>query len=121
MFLSKFYNKYVVIKKGKFQEEKDDGIFLSPREYINRINLYSEFNFQLVNQKLEKIEHQTRLKKEKEDIPQIHTPIFRVNLNDKKTFLIYDYHRIIDLGAGEMFGDQALSGILSRGQWQMGQ
>ena len=110
----KFYNKYVVTKKGKYQEEKDDGLFLSPREYINRINIYSDFDFQRVNKEIEKIEREARLKKEEEEGPQARNSIDSVNLNEIKTFLIYDYHRVTELGSGEMFGDQALSSATSQ-------
>ena len=71
-----FYNKYVVTKKGKYQEENDDGIFLSP--------------------------------------PQTSKSIDNLKLNELKTFLIYDYHRVTELGSGEMFGDQALSSATSQ-------
>ena len=62
----KFYNKYVFKKVGKFQEEYDDGIFLSPREYTTRINLYSEFDFETLNIKLDNIKRMEQLKKEEE-------------------------------------------------------
>ena len=110
----KFYNKYVVTKKGKYQEEKDDGIFLSPREYIKRINLYSDFDFETLNQEFAEIEREARLKKLEEEGSQDHKSIDSINLNDTKTFLIYDYHRVTELGSGEMFGDQALSSATSQ-------
>ena len=110
----KFYNKYVVTKKRKYQEEKDDGIFLSPREYIKRINLYSDFDFETLNQELDEIKRETRLKKLQEEGSQDHKSIDSINLNETKTFLIYDYHRVTELGSGEMFGDQALSSATSQ-------
>ena len=110
----KFYNKYVVTKKGKFQEEKDDGIFLSPREYINRINRYSEFDFNTLNQNLEKINREKQLKKEREEGLRANNSMESIDFNENKTFLIYDYHRVTELGSGEMFGDQALSSYTSQ-------
>ena len=110
----KFYNKYVVTKKGKFQEEKDDGIFLSTREYINRINRYSEFDFNTLNQNLEKINREKQLKKEREEGLRANNSMESIDFNENKTFLIYDYHRVTELGSGEMFGDQALSSYTSQ-------
>ena len=109
-----FYNKYVVTKKGKYQEENDDGIFLSPREYINRINLYSEFDFVAMNERWEEIRQEALIKKEEEEGPQTSKSIDNLKLNELKTFLIYDYHRVTELGSGEMFGDQALSSATSQ-------
>ena len=37
-----------------------------------------------------------------------------IDFNENKTFLIYDYHRVTELGSGEMFGDQALSSYTSQ-------
>ena len=109
-----FYNKYVVTKKGKYQEENDDGIFLSPREYIKRINLYSDFDFFSLNKKLQEIRREELLKKEEEEGPKARKSKDNINLSEIKTFLIYDYHRVTELGSGEMFGDQALSSATSQ-------
>ena len=109
-----FYNKYVVTKKGKYQEENDDGIFLSPREYIKRINLYSDFDFFSLNKKLQEIRREELLKKEEEEGPKSRKSKDNINLSEIKTFLIYDYHRVTELGSGEMFGDQALSSATSQ-------
>ena len=109
----KFYTKYVLTKKGKYQEENDDGIFLSPREYINRINQYYEFDFESVTADIERIQKEERLKKEKDDSLSNNSSE-SINLNEQKTFLIYEYHRVTELGSGEMFGDLALSSATSQ-------
>ena len=106
----KFYNKYVVTKKGKFQEEKDDGIFLSPREYIKRINVYNDFDFDTLNKNLEQIKREERLKKSS----KLNESTESIDYNEAKSFLVYDYHRVTELGSGEMFGDQALSSTTSQ-------
>lgn len=113
----KFYNKYVVNKVGKFQEEYDDGIFLSQREYTTRLNQYSEFDFETLNIKLENIKIMEQQKKEEEEgslLPSRRNSFNNINLNDQKTFLIYDYHKITELSSGEMFGDLALSSANSQ-------
>ena len=110
----KYYNKYVVTKKNKYHEEIDDGIFLSPKEYINRINQFYNFDFQKVTKELERIERERRLKKVKETGKKSNTPKERIDYNEKKMFLIYDYHRVTELSSGEMFGDQALSNSTSK-------
>ena len=114
----KFYTKYVLTKKGKYHGEKDDGIFLSPREYINRINQYYEFDFETLNKNLERlkrIEKEKMMKKmEEEGYVYRKESMDSVILNETKTFLIYDYHRVTELGSGEMFGDQALSSATSQ-------
>jgi len=111
----KFYNKYVVAKKGKYQEEDDDGIFLSSREYINRINKYSNFDFFKVEKELSRIELEKRFKKRKDDSKlNNNSSKDDINLNEIKVFLIYEYHRVTELTSGEMFGDQALSSSNSK-------
>ena len=110
----KFYNKYVYTKKNKQYEEKDDGIFLSPREYMNRINQYYNFDFDKVTKELEKIERESRLKKAKVEDNKLNTSTESINYNEAKMFLIYDYHRVTELTSGEMFGDQALSSSTSQ-------
>ena len=112
----KFYNKYVFNKVGKFQEEYDDGIFLSPREYISRINLYSDFDFETLNIKLDNIKKMEKLQKEEEEgslLPSRRNSSDNINVNDKKSFLIYEYHKVTELSSGEMFGDLALSSSTS--------
>ena len=112
----KFYNKYVYNKVGKFQEEYDDGIFLSQREYTNRISLYSDFDFDALNIKLENMKKMEQLKKEEEEgslLPSRRNSFNNINLNDKKSFLIYEYHKVTELSSGEMFGDLALSSSTS--------
>jgi len=116
----KFYMKYVYNKVGKFQEEYDDGIFLSQREYISRINAYSDFDFEDLNIKLENIKKMEQIKKEEEEgslLPSRRSSesldINNLNLNDQKTFLIYEYHKVTELFSGEMFGDLALSSLTS--------
>ena len=116
----KFYMKYVYNKVGKFQEEYDDGIFLSQREYISRINAYSDFDFEDLDIKLEKIKKMEKIKKEEEEgslLPSKRSSnsfdINNLNLNDQKTFLIYEYHKVTELFSGEMFGDLALSSSTS--------
>ena len=113
----KFYNKYVFKKVGKFQEEYDDGIFLSPREYTTRINLFSEFDFETLNIKLDNIKRMEQLKKEEEEgslLPSRRNSFTNINLNDKKSFLIFEYHKVTELSSGEMFGDLALSSSSSQ-------
>ena len=113
----KFYNKYVVNKVGKLQEEYDDGIFLSQREYITRLNQYSEFDFETLNIKLENLKIMEQQKKEEEEgslLSSRRSSFNNINLNDQKTFLIYDYHKITELSSGEMFGDLALSSANSQ-------
>ena len=110
----KFYNKYVFTKKNKHNEEKDDGIFLSPREYINRINQYYNFDFEEVTKELDKIERERRIKKAKEEGNKLNISTESINYNEAKMFLIYDYHRVTELSSGEMFGDQALSNSTSQ-------
>ena len=108
----KFYNKYVYNKQGKYQEEYDDGIFLSVREYTNRINQYSEFDFDALNIKLENIKKIEEIKKNEEEgtlLVSRRSSYNNINLNDKKSFLIYEYHKVTELSSGEMFGDLALS------------
>ena len=100
----KFYNKYVFNKVGKFQEEYDDGIFLSPREYISRINLYSDFDFETLNIKLDNIKKMEKLQKEEEEgslLPSRRNSSDNINVNDKKSFLIYEYHKVTELSSGE--------------------
>ena len=111
----KFYNKYVVAKKGKYQEEDDDGIFLSSREYINRINKYSNFDFFEVEKEISRIEQEKRFKRKKED-SELNKDSSKadINLHELKVFLIYEYHRVTELTSGEMFGDQALSSSNSK-------
>ena len=112
----KFYNKYVFNKVGKFQEEYDDGIFLSPREYTSRINLYSDFDFDELNIKLDNIKKKEQMEKEEEEgslLPSRRNSFNNINLNDKKQFLIYEYHKVTELSSGEMFGDLALSSSTS--------
>lgn len=116
----KFYMKYVYNKVGKFQEEYDDGIFLSQREYISRINAYSDFDFEDLDIKLENIRKMEQIKKEEEEgslLPSKRSAdsfdIDNLKLNDPKTFLIYEYHKVTELFSGEMFGDLALSSSTS--------
>ena len=112
----KFYNKYVFNKVGKFKEEYDDGIFLSPREYITRINQYSDFDFEALNLKLENLKKKEQLKKEEEEgslISSRRSSFNNINLNEPKSFLIYEYHKVTELSSGEMFGDVALSSSTS--------
>ena len=109
----KFYIKYVLTKKGKYHEENDDGIFLSPREYINRLNKYPNFDFIKVTKELATIEQENYFKKPKEEY-HINPSKEKINLNEAKSFLIYDYHRVTELSSGEMFGDQALSSSNSK-------
>lgn len=116
----KFYMKYVYNKVGKFQEEYDDGIFLSQREYISRINAYSDFDFEDLDIKLENLKKMEQIKKEEEEgslLPSRRSSdsfdINNMNLNVQKTFLIYEYHKVTELFSGEMFGDLALSSSTS--------
>ena len=116
----KFYMKYVYNKVGKFQEEYDDGIFLSQREYISRINAYSDFDFEDLLIKLKNIKKMEKIKKEEEEdslLPSKRSTdsfdINNLNLNEQKSFLIYEYHKVTELFSGEMFGDLALSSSTS--------
>ena len=110
----KFYNKYVVTKKGKYHEEVDDGIFLSSREYINRMIKYSNFDFNTVTREISNIEEEKRFKKRKEDSKINKPQMDDIDLNEIKVFLIYEYHRVTELTSGEMFGDRALSSANSQ-------
>ena len=112
----KFYNKYVYNKVNKYQEEYDDGIYLSQREYTSRINQYSEYDFENLNIKLDNLKKMEELKKEEEEgslLPSRRSSFNNINLNDKKSFLIYEYHKVTELSSGEMFGDVALSSSTS--------
>ena len=87
----RYYLKYV-LKSKNIKKEHDDGFFISPREYINRLKQYSDFDYEELNNKLEEIEGTEN-----------------IELNNLKNFLIYEYHKVTELNTGETFGDLALS------------
>ena len=51
-----------------------------------------------MNERWEEIRQEALIKKEEEDGPQTSKSIDNLKLNELKTFLIYDYHRVTELG-----------------------
>ena len=97
--LRKFLDYYLTIPEKSYfyswarnfndETEIDDGIKLTPDEYVNRINNYS------ISQN--KLNVKSRSEKD-----------------NKYLLIIYEYQKIVDLSSGEMFGDIALSTPMSK-------
>ena len=119
-----FYEK----TKDNIIKEVDDNIKLSPEDYINRLENYSNFNFYKEedeegngNKDKEKKDKDEEAEEEKEKIKK--TKDFRKELltiktrnflditndDDKSDFIIYGYKKLSELITGDMFGDLALS------------
>jgi len=130
--LMKFYlteEEILFYEKTKDSEikEVDDNYKLSPEDYINRLQNYSNFNFykdedddddennveeEEKNEEGEEEEEKIKKKKDfRKDLLTIKTRNYLDITNDdeKSNFNIYEYKKLIELQTGDMFGDLALS------------
>ena len=73
-------------------KEVDDGIYVTPVNYITRITDYSNFNAKVYSN---------------ENDPDID---FSVNDDLRANYFIYEYKKLIELSTGDIFGDLALTG-----------
>jgi len=73
-------------------KEVDDGIYVTPVEYITRITDYSNFNSKVYSN---------------ENEPDSD---FSVNDDLRNHYFIYEYKKLIELQTGDIFGDLALTG-----------
>ena len=73
-------------------KEVDDGIYVTPVEYITRITDYSNFNSKVYSN---------------ENDPDSD---FSVNDDLRNHYFIYEYKKLIELQTGDIFGDLALTG-----------
>ena len=73
-------------------KEVDDGIYITPVNYITRITDYSNFNIKVYSN---------------ENDPDSD---FSVNDDLRANYFIYEYKKLIELQTGDIFGDLALTG-----------
>ena len=73
-------------------KEVDDGIYITPVNYITRIKDYSNFNIKVYSN---------------ENDPDSD---FSVNDDLRANYFIYEYKKLIELQTGDIFGDLALTG-----------